>query len=145
MTSIEDQFRNCERLAEREGWDISDSHYYADKAQSGSLRDRVQYKRMLKAAEAGEFNALIVDDLSRLSRDDVELKTALKRLRFRGVRMIGVSDGFDSAAKGHKVAAGVRGLMNELYLDDLREKTRRGLEGQFLKGHSAGGRPYGYR
>ncbi len=35
--------------------------------------------------------------------------------------------------------------MNELYLDDLREKTHRGLAGQFDRGLSAGGRSYGYR
>lgn len=38
-----------------------------------------------------------------------------------------------------------RGLVNELYLDDLREKTHRGLAGNFDRGMSAGGRSYGYR
>ena len=37
-----------------------------------------------------------------------------------------------------------RGLVNELYLDDLREKTHRGLAGQFDRGFSAGGKSYGY-
>ena len=64
---------------------------------------------------------------------------------FWGIRLIGVSDGYDSAAKGHKLQASVRGIMNELYLDDLREKTHRGLMGQALKGYSCGGRAYGYR
>jgi site-specific DNA recombinase len=38
-----------------------------------------------------------------------------------------------------------KGLMNELYLDDLREKTHRGLTGRALHGLSTGGRLFGYR
>jgi hypothetical protein len=32
-----------------------------------------------------------------------------------------------------------------MYLEDLRAKTHRGLQGQALKGFSCGGRTYGYR
>ena len=88
---------------------------------------------------------LLVDELSRLSRDDVEMKQVIRRFRFRGVRIVGVSDGFDSDARGYNVQAGVRGLLNELHLDDLRETTHRGLTGQALKGNNTGGRAYGYR
>jgi hypothetical protein len=35
--------------------------------------------------------------------------------------------------------------MNEVYLDDLAEKTHRGLEGQARAGNSAGGHACGYR
>jgi hypothetical protein len=35
--------------------------------------------------------------------------------------------------------------MNEIYLDDLKDKTHRGLAGQALKKFWAGGKPYGYR
>jgi hypothetical protein len=39
----------------------------------------------------------------------------------------------------------VKGLVNELFLDDLRDKTHRGLSGSVARGLSAGGRVYGYR
>ena len=39
----------------------------------------------------------------------------------------------------------IRGLINELYLDDLKKKTMRGLEGQKLRGFSAGEKVYGYK
>ena len=58
---------------------------------------------------------------------------------------MGVSDGYDSQSKSRKVQRGVRGLMNEIYLDDLKDKTHRGLAGQALKKFWAGGKPYGYR
>src|SRR5262249_7741045 len=67
------------------------------------------------------------------------------RLRFSGVRVIAVADGIDTADDTTKVSVTVKSLVNELYLDDLRKTTKRGLDGQFLKGYATGGRTYGYR
>ena len=142
-TSIADQFRTCERSAESQGWTVS--HRYEDKAITGSRADRPGYQRLLEEAQARCFDILLVEDLSRLTRDEAESIHLRRRLEFWGIRLIGVSDGYDSAAKGHKLQASVRGIINELYLDDLREKTHRGLMGQALKGYSCGGRAYGYR
>jgi hypothetical protein len=44
-----------------------------------------------------------------------------------------------------KLQITIKGLVNELYLDDLRDKTHRGMTGQALKGRSTGGRLFGYR
>lgn len=35
--------------------------------------------------------------------------------------------------------------MNEVYWDDLREKTHRGMTGSFARGFNPGGKAYGYR
>jgi hypothetical protein len=59
---------------------------------------------------------------------------------------VGVSDGYDSnSGAGRKLLRGVRGLISETYLDDLRAKTHRGLSGQIERGYHAGGLSYGYR
>ena len=141
--SIADQFRTCEQYAQSQSWTVS--HRYEDKAFTGSRADRPGYQQMLQAAQARRFDVLLVDDLSRLTRDEAESIQLRRRLAFWGIRLIGVGDGYDSVAKGHKLQASVRGIINELYLDDLREKTHRGLMGQALKGYSCGGRAYGYR
>ena len=88
---------------------------------------------------------LIVEGLDRTFRDVGEQEQIVKRLEHRGIRIIGTSDGYDTQARGRKVMRIARGLVNELYLDDLADKTRRGLAGQFGRGLSAGGRSYGYR
>ena len=142
QNSIDGQHANCLRYAEREGWDISER--YDDKAISGSVKDRPAYQRMIADAQAGKFDVLLVDDLSRLSRDDIETKTTIRKFKFWGLRIVGVSDGFDSDAKGHKIQAGMRGMINEIYLDDLAEKTHRGLAVKARDGHTCGGRAYGY-
>ena len=141
--SIEDQIRNCRNYAHRQEWLIV--KHFEDKGISGISKDRAGFNAMLAAAKAGEFDVLLVDDLSRFSRDDVETKQVIRRFKFQGLRIIGVSDGYDSAQKGEKIQSTMRGLMNEIYLDDLREKTHRGLYGQALAGNNTGGRSYGYR
>lgn len=142
-TSIDDQVRNCTQYAEREC--IAIEHVYQDKAVSGSVRSRPGYQQMLDSAAAGGFDILLVDDLSRLSRDDYELKGVLRRFTWQELRVIGVTDGYDSSRKGHKIHAGFKGLMNEMFLDDLRERTHRGMTGQAIKGYNCGGRTFGYR
>ena len=142
ISSLDDQERNCRLCADREGWDVT--AVYQDAAISGSRSDRPGYRALLGAAVDGAIGVILVDDLSRLSRDSVEQERAIRRLEFDGVRVIGVSDGYDSHQHGRKLTRGMRGLINEVFLDDLRDKTRRGLTGKALKGAAAGGKVYGF-
>lgn len=144
QTSIDDQQRAARARAAAEGWPIVAEH--ADEAVSGSvpLMLRAGGKALLAGALALRFEILIVEGLDRLSRDVGEQDQVVKRLEYRGIRLIGTSDGYDTNAKGRKVMRVARGLVNELYLDDLRDKTHRGLAGQFGRGFSAGGRSFGY-
>lgn len=142
-SSLADQARNCRRRAEAMNAEVV--RIYEDAAISGARNDRPQYRRMLEDAVAGGFDILMVDDLSRLSRDTVESETAIRHLEFEGVRIIGVCDGYDSEMFGRKLTRGMRALVNEIYLDDLRDKVHRSLTGKALKGLSAGGLAYGYR
>ena len=87
---------------------------------------------------------MLVDDFSRLSRDAQEAEQTRKRFIYWNVRLIGVSDGIDTSAKGHKMLAGFKGIMNEQFIDDMRDKIARGMQGQALKGFHCGGRIYGY-
>lgn len=140
--SIIDQQRMCRKLAEREGMSIS--REYVDKAMSGSLEDRPDFRRLVKDIESGEISVLLVDDLSRLSRS-INTAATVDGFKYYGTRVICVADGIDTNDKSSKVAVTVKGMMNNLYLDDLKEKVHRGLEGNALNGLSTGGRKYGYR
>jgi site-specific DNA recombinase len=141
--SSEDQARNCRRKIEAEGWELG--KHYKDEGVSGSTTERPGYQAMLAASVAREFEVLVIDDLSRLSRDQVESERVIRSLEFADVRIISVSDGYDSVSKSRKLQRGFKGLMNEMFLDDLRDKTHRGLAGQAIKKFWAGGKPYGYR
>ena len=140
--SIRDQLRNIETYCDRMEWPRP--ALFQDQAISGARIDRPGYQAMLDAARDKAFDVLLVDDFSRLARDQIEAAQTVRTLKYLGVRLIGVSDGLDTSRAGSKLETGFRGLMAELYLDDLAEKTHRGLMGQALEGYSAGGLPYGY-
>lgn len=144
-TSIEDQARICRARAKALQLDVA--RIFADQAISGStpVAQRVSGRELLEAAIAGEFSVLILEGLYRLSRDQVEQERIVRRLEHRGIRIVGVSDGYDSEEGARKLIRGMRGLVNEIYLDDLRAKTHRGLAGQVQRGFHAGGLSYGYR
>src|SRR5262249_56974009 len=83
--------------------------------------------------------------VARRTRDMAELMRLSSRLGLKGIDLVGVSDGIATSGQGAKMHLAVKGLVNELYLDDLRDKTHRGLSGAVARGLSAGGRLYGYR
>lgn len=142
--SIDDQYRVCEEYCTRQdGWNIVQR--YGDKAISGATTDRAAYQQMLKDAQGHLFEVVLVHDFSRLSRDSVETEQARRRLVHWGVRLIGVSDGIDTANEGHELMSGFKGIMNQQFLKDLAKHTRKGMIGQVLKGYHGGGRSYGYR
>ena len=103
----------------QEGWSVT--HRYQDKAISGNTNVRPGYQQLLADAETKCFDIVLVDDFSRLSRDQVEAEQFRRRIVHWGCRLIGVTDGIDTASKGHKLQAGMKGLMNDIFLDDLRE------------------------
>ncbi len=145
-TSVEDQFRVCRQRAESLGLTIVAHH--KDDGVSGStpVDGRAGGVLLLADAMAGRFEVLLLEGLDRLSRDSVEQERIVRRLEHRGIRIIGVSDGYDSdSGASRKIYRGMRGLINEIFLDDLRAKTHRGLAGQVERGFHAGGLSYGYR
>jgi DNA invertase Pin-like site-specific DNA recombinase len=143
--SIEDQIRACQELAVARGYSVDTTHIYRDEAKSGMLRNRPGLEALLASARAREFEGVLVDDLSRLSRDNHMLLTLYAEFRFNGVRIISRADSLDSDDLHSKLGFQMRGIVNELYLDDLREKTLRGQKGQKARGFVVGERTYGYR
>jgi site-specific DNA recombinase len=147
-TSLEDQIRNCRKFAAQMGWEVLDEHVYQDTALSGfGVEHRPAYQRLVAAGltVAPPFSVILVDDLSRLSRDLVETLKLYRRLKRHGVELVAVADGIQTSHQIAKLQITIKGLVNELYLDDLRDKTHRGLTGRALKGRSTGGRLFGYR
>ena len=99
-----------------------------------------------RRALAGRFDVLVLEGLDRLSRDQVDQEQVVRRLEHRGIRIVGVTDGYDSASgESRFVLRSMRGIVNETYRRDLPPKIRRGLSGQIERGFHAGGMSYGYR
>ncbi|MBT6218527.1 MAG: recombinase family protein [Rhodospirillaceae bacterium] len=135
--SIEDQVRECRKWIEKE--DHAVTEVYADHAISGASILRPGYQKMLEDARNGAFDILVAEALDRLSRDQENIAGLYKQLTFAGVRLITLSEG-----EVNELHVGLKGTMNALFLKDLAQKTRRGLEGRIRQGKSGGGNAYGY-
>ena len=142
--SIDDQIRVCKNYIKEHNMTLSDEHIYTDEAISGSIVNRPGLEALQKTLENKEFDAVVVDDLSRLSRSNHQMLTLVLKFDYHQVKIISVSDGIVAGEEDSKLGIHIRGLINELYLDDLRKKTMRGLEGQKLRGFSTGENVYGY-
>ena len=74
-----------------------------------------------------------------MSRDQTDVATLYKHLRFAGVTVVTLAEGEIS-----ELHVGLKGMMNALFLKDLAAKTHRGLRGRVEQGRSGGGICYGY-
>lgn len=137
--SVDDQIDLCADFAQRSGMTVVER--YHDRALTGTtLHGRYGVAKMMRDAEAGRFNVIIVEALDRLSRDQADLAAIYKRLQFMGVEIVAVHDG-----RADAIQIGIRGLVSTLFIDDLKHKIRRGMTGLVDDGLSAGGKAYGYR
>jgi site-specific DNA recombinase len=77
--SIEDQFRECERVCRSVGFEIVAR--FEDKGMSGGTADRPGYQALLHAARRREFTVIVAEDISRLWRNRAEFGHAPRNLK----------------------------------------------------------------
>ena len=143
--SIADQVLICRRMAEATGLSVLDPHIYVDRAQSGVRRDRIGLLGLLESAKTGQVDVVLVDDLSRLARDNALLQSLVAEFSFHGVHVVSVADGLDSGDEDAMFAIQMRGVFNHLFLADLRQRTLRGQRGQKARGFFVAEAIFGYR
>lgn len=137
-SSADDQLLIGREHAARLAWNIVGE--YKDEGISGAaLGNRPGVQALLRDLRLGEI--LIVTDLSRLSRSQ-DLAPMLARLRHRGVRVIGVQDGFDSESRTARMQAGLSGIMSEEFRSMVADRTRSALELRARAGQATGGKAY---
>lgn len=140
--TIDAQLANLRAHASKEGWyQVQD---YIDEHISGKHTSRDGFQRMLRDAGARRFEILAVDDLTRLSRDDVDLRLCVEDLARARVRVIALADGFDTAREDWELQISAHGLTNVVANKGHRHRTKRSQLAQARKGFWLGSRPYGY-
>lgn len=147
VTSITDQLRNIRKLVEQEGDTLDERFIFTDEAVSGTVEaGRDGFLRMKETifCRPPPVDALFVDDLSRLGRNMVDTLNFQEDCDFYGIEIVTV-DGLRSSNPAANLGFKLKSLIDDVYIQDLRHKTLRGLEGQVHRGFSAGGRTFGYR
>jgi DNA invertase Pin-like site-specific DNA recombinase len=136
--SIDDQLRICRARASREGWHVR--REFTDAAMSGATSLRPGYQDLLAAVRQGGIDLVLAESLDRFSRDQEHIAAFYKQATFAGVRIVTLAEGDIT-----ELHIGLKGTMGALYLKDLADKTRRGIEGRIRQGRSIGRTSYGYQ
>ena len=112
-----------------------------DAAASGStMHGRAGLLALLEACRAGEVTAVCAEALDRISRNQADIAASFRRLRFDGVAIHTIEEGEIGL-----LHLGLKGVMGELYLEAVRQKTMRGMEGVVADGRAPARPAYGYR
>ena len=140
--SISNQKAMLEEFATRQGF--TNIVHFTDDGISGTCFDRPGFLAMMKEVEAGNVEYLCIKDMSRMGRDYLKVGQIMEILRQRGVRLIAINDGVDSA-RGDDDFTPFRNIMNEYYARDTSRKIRSTFQSKGKSGkHLTGTVIYGY-
>lgn len=148
--SLEVQEEECRHEARRYGYEVFD--VFVDEGISGTKlkRDRLQDLIDLVRTQTEDskiLDAIIVYDLSRLSRSIKHTMELFKLFDRKSVKLISIKDGLngENDAISRKIITVVLSLLSELYIDQLRLKVPAGMRKSAEGGRWQGGNiPLGY-
>ncbi|MBS6396557.1 MAG: recombinase family protein [Clostridiales bacterium] len=122
---------------------------FCDDGCSGTSMDRPGMEKLLKEVKENRIKCVIVKDMSRFSRDYIELGTYMNRIfPFMGIRFIAINDHYDSKEqKGStiEIDTAFQTLLYDLYSKDVSVKVKAAFENKCVNGEYVCGQvPFGY-
>lgn len=122
---------------------------FMDDGYSGTNMNRPGMKKLLKEVKTNTISCILVKDMSRFSRDYIEMGTYLNQIfPFMGVRFIAVNDHYDSREHNGSTIAidtAFQTLLYDLYSKDVSVKVKTAFENKCANGEYVFGQaPFGY-
>ena len=143
--SLEQQKKKCREQALNLNLLLPREFEFSDEGISGTDPNRPGLLELIRQAKAGKFQVIILDSLSRFSRELSFTIATIKDLALNhGVRVISSSEGLDTNNPSWEIMFAFMGYGNQQYIRNLRHAVRRGQEDAHLKGYSTGNYPFGY-
>jgi site-specific DNA recombinase len=149
--SVARQVEHARQYAERKGWSIAEDHVYVDDGISGAeFERRPGYVALMRSLDTkprrAPFNALIISDLDRLGREQMELGYALKQISEAGVRIFSYLEDREIALDNPiaVLMMQVQSFAASMEREKARVRTYDALIRKARAGHVADGRVFGY-
>lgn len=122
---------------------------YVDDGFSGTNSNRPAYQRLLEDLKNNQIDSIIVKDMSRFSRDYIEMGNYLENIfPFMGIRFISINDGYDSlkeGSNGTEIDTQFKSLLYDFYSKELSQKIRSISQELKSQGKNTNGlAPFGY-
>lgn len=138
------QVQDCTREAERRGWTVAEA--FVDNDVSASTgRKRPEYDRMMKALRGGEYAALVVWDVDRLTRTPAELEEFISLADARSVALASVGGEIDLGTPQGRLTARIKGSVARHEVEQSSRRLRRKFLERAEQGKPHGGVAYGYQ
>jgi len=142
--SFEAQQRYFREYIQRQpDWELQG--IYADEGFSGtSTNKRVEFNKMLHAAELGQIDLIVTKEVSRFTRNTVDALQITRELRRRGVGVLFLNDSLDTRTNDGELRLTI---MSSFAQDESRRTSERSKWGQMRsmeKGVVFGGSLLGY-
>lgn len=122
----------------RRGWQLSD--LAADTASAGSMRGRSGLARALEQLDAGEYDALLVARLDRLSRSVGDFAQIMERAHKRGWSIVVMDPAVDMTSPFGEAMASMAAVFAQLERRLIAQRTRDGIAEKKRQGTYRGGR-----
>ena len=144
--SLAAQERAAEAYCASHGWEVI--HVYRDEGRSArtdNLAKRPAFEEMLRDAERGEFDILIVHKLDRFARNLRMTLEMLDRLESARVGFVSISEQMDFTSPIGKVILATLAAFAQYYSDNLSTETKKGKAERKAQGLYNGLLPFGIK
>ena len=143
--SLDFQKQACEEFAGRMGWKKENFTYYCDPAKSGRNDKRPEFQKMIRDAQSGRFDVLVVHKLDRFMRNWTLCTQYLKILIDNGIAIFFFGDNLDFSVDE---IGGIKYTMfawfADYYSQNLSKECKKGLDMVFESGRQSGWATWGY-
>lgn len=147
--SLDVQKERCIFLLKSKGYNESDIDLFCDAGISGTtILERDQLKELLEKLEEGQYDGICCYDLSRISRSISHTLQIFKILKENNLRLYTCDGAFNGDINGQnaKIMVSIYSMLNELFIDQLRERVIDGMSKSVEAGNYFGGPPpFGYK
>lgn len=118
--------------AEKNGYDLF--RLYADEGISGtSLKKRVEFQRLMRDAQLGLFEMVVVKDISRVARNTVDFLQSIRRLKSNGINVVFITANMTSLGDSEFILT-IFGAMAQEESGNLSKRVKWGKKVNAKKG-----------
>ena len=146
--SVTRQVERAKEYAAEKGWTVVEAHIYQDDGVSGAeFKTRPGYVRLTNALTSrAPFDVLVVSELSRLGREQVETGYALKQLSQAGVRVYSYLEDREVLVETptDKFLMFAVSLAAEIEREKASQRTHDAMSRKARTGQVTGGQCFGY-
>ena len=143
--SINEQVDRMKLYCEAHGWEVH--KIYTDAGYSGADTNRPGLQELIRDAENGRFDAVLVYKLDRLSRSQKDTLTLIEDVFLpHNVDFISMTENLDTSTPFGRAMVGILSVFAQLEREQIKERMEVGKVGRAKSGRWCGSpcTPYGY-